>query len=148
MVKILLVEDDISLHRIIERILKKSIDNLENVLDKTFNSTEALQIYQPNKYDLIITDKDMPRIDEGIEFIRKLKENYNHTFLLPPILMVTGSANQDVYDTITNLGAVGLYTKPIRDSKQFREICLELIYQKKSPTLDTYLTEQIKQRWQ
>ena len=68
MAKILVVEDDQVVRRVIVRALN---ERAHDVLQAT-NGVEALQLYQENPADLVITDLIMPEKD-GIELIRELQ---------------------------------------------------------------------------
>lgn len=68
---ILFVEDNNEVRNQLLKFLKNFFSNI----DVAHDGWEALEIYEKNidKYDLIITDISMPRID-GIEFSKKVKE--------------------------------------------------------------------------
>lgn len=65
--RILVVEDECALNRVITRHLKKN----NYSVDSCFDGQEGLDIISYNEYDLIITDIMMPNVD-GYEFIEKL----------------------------------------------------------------------------
>ena len=50
------------------------------------NGKEALELFQQNQFDLVITDLDMPEID-GLTLASSIKENSPRT----PIVMITGN---------------------------------------------------------
>ena len=78
--KILVVEDERDLNRIITKHLKKN----NYSVDSCFDGGEALDFVSYSEYDLIITDIMMPNID-GYEFIARLRESKNNT----PVIMLT-----------------------------------------------------------
>ena len=78
--KILVVEDERDLNRIITKHLKKN----NYSVDSCFDGQEALDFISYSEYDLIITDIMMPNVD-GYEFIDKLRANKNNT----PVIMLT-----------------------------------------------------------
>lgn len=101
--KILVVEDERDLNRIITKHLKKS----NYSVDSCFDGQEALDFISYSEYDLIITDIMMPNVD-GYEFIDKLRANKNNT----PVIMLT--AKDTLEDKIVGLdsGADDYIVKP------------------------------------
>ena len=90
--KILVVEDERDLNRIITKHLKKN----NYSVDSCFDGQEALDFISYSEYDLIITDIMMPNVD-GYEFIDKLRANKNNT----PVIMLT--AKDTLEDKIVGL---------------------------------------------
>ena len=101
--KILVVEDERDLNRIITKQLKKN----NYSVDSCFDGQEALDFISYSEYDLIITDIMMPNVD-GYEFIDKLRANKNNT----PVIMLT--AKDTLEDKIVGLdsGADDYIVKP------------------------------------
>lgn len=101
--KILVVEDERDLNRIITKHLKKN----NYSVDSCFDGQEALDFISYSEYDLIITDIMMPNVD-GYEFIDKLRANKNDT----PVIMLT--AIDTLEDKIMGLdsGADDYIVKP------------------------------------
>ena len=101
--KILVVEDERDLNRIITKHLKKN----NYSVDSCFDGQEALDFISYSEYDLIITDIMMPNVD-GYEFIDKLRANKNNT----PVIMLT--AKDALEDKIVGLdsGADDYIVKP------------------------------------
>ena len=101
--RILVVEDERDLNRIITKHLKKN----NYSVDSCFDGQEALDFISYSEYDLIITDIMMPNVD-GYEFIDKLRANKNNT----PVIMLT--AKDTLEDKIVGLdsGADDYIVKP------------------------------------
>ena len=101
--KILVVEDERDLNRIITKNIKKN----NYSVDSCFDGQEALDFISYSEYDLIITDIMMPNVD-GYEFIDKLRANKNNT----PVIMLT--AKDTLEDKIVGLdsGADDYIVKP------------------------------------
>ena len=101
--KILVVEDERDLNRIITKHLKKN----NYSVDSCFDGQEALDFISYSEYDLIITDIMMPKID-GYEFIKQLRVKGNST----PVIMLTAKDSLD--DKILGLdsGADDYIVKP------------------------------------
>ena len=104
MFKILVVEDDKNLRKLIVTCLEKA----RYTVFETHNGEEALDLMDKEYVDLIVTDIMMPEMD-GYELIKSLREaNYN-----TPILIIT--AKEDIEDKRQgfNLGADDYMVKPI-----------------------------------
>jgi len=102
--RVLLVEDDDRLRRVIERCLVAcgfDIDAVSNGLD-------ALERLREHAYDCILTDISMPQMD-GVALLRAIRERD----LLVPVVMMTG---QPSFATALNAlrdGALDYLQKPI-----------------------------------
>ncbi len=100
--KVLLVEDDKKLAKIIEEGLKKQ--NFR--VDVAYDGEEGLYLAKNNQYDVMIIDWMLPKIS-GIELIKKLREENIHT----PALILT--AKSDIDDKVEGLSVADDYlTKP------------------------------------
>lgn len=101
--KILVVEDEKDLNRVITKHLKKN----NYSVDSCFDGEEALDYISYGEYDLIITDIMMPKID-GYQFIKQLRAKENST----PVIMLTAKDSLD--DKILGLdsGADDYIVKP------------------------------------
>ena len=104
MFKILVVEDDKNLRKLITTCLKK--ENYE-VLEAV-DGENALDIMDTSYVDLIITDVMMPRMD-GYEFVKDLRE----AKYIMPILMVTAKSTLDDKRQGFTLGVDDYMVKPI-----------------------------------
>jgi len=101
-VRVLIADDE----KEIRNLLKKYLERELYKVDVAVNGEEALNLFAQNKYNLIILDIMMPRID-GVEVCRKLRDQTN-----VPILMLT--AKDTEVDKILGLtiGADDYITKP------------------------------------
>ena len=70
---------------------------------------DALEKLPQRKYDLIITDLNMPTMD-GFELIRTLKENPNYKEL--PVIILTSLSDQTNKDEGAKLGVGSYVVKP------------------------------------
>lgn len=101
--KILLVEDEKDLSKVIKKILE--LNNY--VVDVAYDGEEGLYYAQNSYYDGIIMDIMMPKLD-GISVIKKIRENGNGV----PILILT--AKSEIDDRVLGLdsGADDYLSKP------------------------------------
>lgn len=111
MANILIVDDQANVRTAVMQLLL-SCNRTDLNVDQTTNGTEALRRLQSKKYDLLISDTDMPGMN-GADLMRavrgdeKLKE-------LPAILMLAvGAGMQDVLNAVA-LGISGFIIKPFR----------------------------------
>lgn len=96
--RILVVEDEKRLNRIISEALEDEGYSVDNC----FNRLDALDYAAGADYDVIILDIMMPRMD-GLEVVRRLRSGGNST----PVLFLT--ARDSVADRVTGLESGGDY---------------------------------------
>lgn len=101
--RILIVEDE----QKIANSLKKGFELESYAVDVSFDGKDGYEMASSEEYDVIILDRLMPRLS-GIEVIKKLREEKNHT----PIIMLT--ARGEVADRVEGLnsGADDYLPKP------------------------------------
>lgn len=106
--KILLVEDDEVMPKIIERILHKE----EYQIDHVVNGKEAFQKLEETQYgyDLIITDLMMPYAN-GFEILSKVKNRKEGKPIA--VLIVSNASNEDMILEGFKLGADDFLKKPV-----------------------------------
>ncbi len=102
--KILIVEDDVSIHNVIEELLKKENYTTYNA----YSGTEALLLLEKEKYDLILLDLMLPGVC-GEEIIEKIKDT-------PIIVLSAKISSEDKVNCLLS-GANDYITKPF-DSKE------------------------------
>ena len=118
MKKILIVEDDQSIHDFIKELL---IEENYQVID-AFSGTEAIYMIQKESPDLILLDLMLPGLN-GEEIIKKVREI--------PIIVI--SAKISMKDKVENLlnGAVDYVTKPFCNEELLARIKVHLRNSKK-----------------
>ena len=104
MSRILIIEDDVSIHNVIEELLKNESYNTYNA----YSGTEAILMLEKEKYDLILLDLMLPAIS-GEEIIEKV----NNT----PIIVLSAKISSDDKVNCLLKGANDYVTKPF-DSKE------------------------------
>lgn len=120
MERILIVEDDIDIHSMLEKLLKLENYNVLNA----YSGTEAMLILEKENIDLILLDLMLPGLN-GEEIIKKIK--------LIPIIVI--SAKSDVDNKVKCLinGANDYITKPFNNQELLARIQVQL----KNKTNDT-----------
>ncbi|QJA08161.1 response regulator transcription factor [Romboutsia sp. CE17] len=104
MIKILIVEDNDNLRKMIDIYLRQN--NFETYLAK--NGLEALDILEKNVIDLIVCDIMMPKMN-GFELIKELRCIYVDL----PIIIVTAKESKEDKIVGFKLGTDDYMTKPI-----------------------------------
>lgn len=104
MFKILVVEDDKNLRKLMVTCLRKN----EYMPFEATNGEEALDVLDKNYIDLIISDIMMPKMD-GYELTKTLREAHYNI----PILLVTAKSNFEDKKEGFLLGADDYMVKPI-----------------------------------
>lgn len=103
--KILIVDDELSVHRLLSAYLKKHNYVVENCM----NSQEVVEKVEQFQPDLILLDLMMPKLD-GVSATRRVRNMNLNSYL--PIIVLT--AKKEVRDMVTALeaGADDYITKP------------------------------------
>ena len=117
--KSLLVVDDSATMRQLLCMTLTRVDGITQAnITEASDGREALDKLKNGRFDLVLTDIRMPRMD-GLEFIRSVRSELNDQ-ALPIIIISTKGAEEDVQLGM-NLGANGYLSKPI-SMPQLREM--------------------------
>jgi CheY-like chemotaxis protein/anti-sigma regulatory factor (Ser/Thr protein kinase) len=107
--RILLAEDHPTNQRVAQLILEPAGVDLTIV----GNGREAVEIFQPNLFDLILMDMQMPVMD-GLTATREIRRRERELGIAPtPIAMLTANAMCEHKDQAAAAGAHHLIAKPI-----------------------------------
>lgn len=101
---ILVVDDEKEIAELIEIHLMSQDYNVT----KAKNGLEALNFMDENKYDLVLLDVMMPKMD-GKETLKRIREKYN----IPVIMVTAKTSEKDKVEGLT-LGADDYVSKPIK----------------------------------
>lgn len=107
--KILIIEDEKPMSKAIELKLSHAGYNVKVVND----GMEWLKILEWEKFDLILVDLIMPKLD-GFGVLSRLKEMWNKT----PVIVLSNLSQEDDENKAKSLGAIGFFSKlntPISD---------------------------------
>jgi DNA-binding response OmpR family regulator len=105
MKRMLLVEDDLAMRKLIKQRLGDSFEIVD-----TGDPTEALGLALESKPDCILLDLMMPRFS-GLELCQTLS-SVSHTQQIP-IFVITGKSAADHREYCLNLGARDFFEKPL-----------------------------------
>ncbi|EHQ89986.1 PAS domain S-box protein [Desulfosporosinus youngiae] len=113
---VLLVEDDAINQKVIAKMLKEKGHRVETAS----NGKEALGLFKPGVYDVILMDIQMPEMD-GIEASKKIREMEDPGNYIP-IIAMTAYALQGDRERFLALGMDGYVSKPIQMGELFYTI--------------------------
>jgi CheY-like chemotaxis protein len=110
--KILMVDDDVALLRIVREALTTC---LVCEIDTSPNPAYGFELALKKTFDLLIFDFSMPMIDGAMLFflIGKVYDNANPPRPIPPLILVSGRAEEErAQDLLKEPGVRGLLPKP------------------------------------
>jgi DNA-binding response OmpR family regulator len=102
MSKILLIEDDIEINKMIKNYLEKDA----NTVDSEFNGVDGISRFISSQYDLVILDIMMPKLN-GLEVIKIIRNASN----IPILIISAKDKDHDKADGL-DLGADDYISKP------------------------------------
>ena len=79
----------------------------EYQLKLCINAEEAIAIYEPNKYDVILVDIEMPGMN-GLDFTREIRKRDDRI----PIIFITASSEQEMVIKAFESGGNDYIVKP------------------------------------
>lgn len=101
--KLLLVEDSLQLNKALSTVLKRN----SFVVDSAFDGEEALIFLDQYKYDVVILDIMLPKVN-GLEVLKRARSKKINT----PIIMLTAKSTTEDKITGLDLGADDYLPKP------------------------------------
>jgi DNA-binding response OmpR family regulator len=110
--RILIVDDEVALLRIMREALTTSF---HCEIDTSPKPEYGFELALRKSYDLLIFDFSMPMIDGAMLFflISKVYENSEPPRTVPPLLLVSGKAEEDrAQELLKEPGVAGLIAKP------------------------------------
>jgi DNA-binding NtrC family response regulator len=105
MQKILIIEDEASIRRVLTKILSEENDTYQ--VDSAEDGVIGLEKIKNNDYDLVLCDIKMPRMDgvEVLEAVKKIKPEI-------PMVMISGHGDMETAIQTMRLGAFDYISKP------------------------------------
>jgi PAS domain S-box-containing protein len=114
--RILIAEDK----PINQKVLKLILTSMNHEVEIANNGQQALMLYEPGKFDLILMDIQMPLMD-GVTATRLLKKKYD---TLPPIVGLSANAFEGDREKYMAIGMDEYLTKPVKQEDFVRLINL------------------------
>ncbi|WP_281323765.1 sigma-54 dependent transcriptional regulator [Flavobacterium sp. IMCC34518] len=105
MSKILIIEDEDSIRRVLIKILREENESYE--VDEAVDGVIGLEKIKENDYDLVLCDIKMPRMD-GVELLEAVKKFDTEI----PIVMISGHGDMETAINTMRMGAFDYISKP------------------------------------
>lgn len=105
MSKILIIEDEAAIRRVLTKILSEENDSYK--VEEAENGLQGLEKVKNEEYDLILCDIKMPKMDgvEVLEAVKKIKPEI-------PMVMISGHGDLETAINTMRLGAFDYISKP------------------------------------
>lgn len=105
MSRILIIEDESAIRRVLVKILSEENDNYQ--VDEAEDGLSGIEKIKKEDYDLVLCDIKMPKMDgvEVLEALKKIKPEI-------PIVMISGHGDLDTAVNTMRLGAFDYISKP------------------------------------
>jgi len=120
MPRILAVDDSPSMRQMVSTTLTSAGYDVEQAAD----GVEALALADKQRFDLVITDVNMPNMD-GITLVRELRGKPDYKFV--PLLILTTEATAERKQQGKNAGATGWLVKPFNPDRLLATIAKVLV---------------------
>ncbi len=105
MPKILIIEDEATIRRVLGKILSEESDTYE--VEEAENGIIGLEKIKTTDYDLVLCDIKMPRMD-GVELLEEVKKIKPEI----PMVMISGHGDMETAINAMRLGAFDYISKP------------------------------------
>ena len=105
MSKILIIEDEAAIRRVLAKILSEESDTY--IVEDAEDGLQGLEKIKNNDYDLVLCDIKMPKMDgvEVLEAVKKIKPEI-------PMVMISGHGDMETAIQTMRLGAFDYISKP------------------------------------
>lgn len=110
MKQILLVDDYASGRQ----VLREKLEMQGYVCQEVEDGAEALKAIQGQRFDLVITDNQMP-VMTGLELLQSLAKKPRNLRL--PIILLTGNLTEPLHQAAKIAGASAVFKKPVKDQE-------------------------------
>jgi two-component system chemotaxis response regulator CheY len=107
MKKVLIVDDAITMRQLVAATLKSAGYEVVDAKD----GVEALKKLEIGRFNLIISDVNMPNMD-GITFLKEVKKSPKHKFT--PVVMLTTESQAGIKEEGRKAGAKAWIVKPFK----------------------------------
>ena len=105
MPKILLIEDEAAIRRVLKKIISEENDSYQ--VEEAEDGLAGIEMIKDNDYDLVLCDIKMPKMD-GVEVLEKAKKIKPEI----PMVMISGHGDLDTAVNTMRLGAFDYISKP------------------------------------
>ncbi|WP_299714504.1 sigma-54 dependent transcriptional regulator [uncultured Tenacibaculum sp.] len=105
MSKILIIEDEAAIRRVLKKIISEESDSYQ--VEEAEDGLAGIELIKNNDYDLVLCDIKMPKMD-GVEVLEKAKKIKPEI----PMVMISGHGDLDTAVNTMRLGAFDYISKP------------------------------------
>ncbi|WBX74189.1 sigma-54 dependent transcriptional regulator [Tenacibaculum pacificus] len=105
MSKILIIEDEAAIRRVLKKIISEENDTYQ--VEEAEDGLVGIEMIKNKDYDLVLCDIKMPKMD-GVEVLEKAKKIKPET----PMVMISGHGDLDTAVNTMRLGAFDYISKP------------------------------------
>ncbi len=105
MSKILIIEDEAAIRRVLKKIISEENDAYQ--VEEAEDGLSGIEMIKDKDYDLVLCDIKMPKMD-GVEVLEKAKKIKPET----PFVMISGHGDLDTAVNTMRLGAFDYISKP------------------------------------
>jgi len=105
MSKILIIEDEVSIRRVLKKIISEENDGYH--VEEAEDGLQGIEMIMETDYDLFFCDIKMPKMD-GVEVLEKVKKIKPEI----PIVMISGHGDLETAVNTMRLGAFDYVSKP------------------------------------
>ncbi|WP_299006637.1 sigma-54 dependent transcriptional regulator [uncultured Tenacibaculum sp.] len=105
MSKILIIEDEAAIRRVLKKIISEENDSYE--VEEAEDGLQGIEMIKKTDYDLVLCDIKMPKMD-GVEVLEKARKLKPET----PMVMISGHGDLDTAVNTMRLGAFDYISKP------------------------------------
>jgi len=105
MSKILIIEDEAAIRRVLKKIISEENDSYQ--VEEAEDGLAGMELIKNNDYDLILCDIKMPKMD-GVEVLEKTQKIKPEI----PMLMISGHGDLDTAVNTMRMGAFDYISKP------------------------------------
>ncbi|MBN1868905.1 response regulator [Candidatus Sumerlaeota bacterium] len=134
--RILIVDDSLSIRQVVKKVMGQAgLD--PNQCVEACDGREALDRLERDRFDLIVADLNMPRMD-GLQMIRHIRETPATRAV--PVIVLSAEGNDDTIRLAMEAGANGYVLKPFTPevlASQIRPLGLTAEADTKTETDDT-----------
>ncbi len=123
-IRVLQVDDEVGFQKTTKQILEM---HGQFQVDSASSVKEALEEIREKKFDVIVSDYQMP-VKDGLEFLKELRDNGNNT----PFILFTGKGREEVAIEALNLGADRYFNKIGKPETVYGELIHGIIHVVKS----------------
>ncbi len=114
MASILVLDDSAS----VRDAIRLALSGKDHAVKEAANGVQGLNLVERMKFDLILTDLNMPEMD-GLSFIQQVRQRSDHNGV--PIVFITTESSPSVMQQAKKAGATGWIVKPF-SADQLRRV--------------------------